>query len=81
MENRVQLHEGGRLIVPANLRKALKIQPGDELILQLENGSLRLIPLQQAVRLAQKAVRKYVPSGTSLVDDLIEARKEEAARE
>lgn len=45
------------------------------------NDLLRLIPLQQAVQIAQKAVQKYIPAGKSLVDDLIQARREEAASE
>jgi len=42
---------------------------------------IRLIPLRQAVNLEQKAVRRYVPKGTSLVDALIQERREEAGRE
>ena len=71
----------GRIVVPVKLRRALGIQPGDEIVLRLENGSIRMIPLRQAVNLAQKTVRQYVPEGTSLVDALIQARREEAGRE
>ena len=71
----------GRIVVPAKLRRALGIRPGDEIVLRLENGSIRMIPLRQAVNLAQKTVRQYVPEGTSLVDALIQARREEAGRE
>jgi hypothetical protein len=38
---------------------------------------LPLIPVQQAVALAQKAVKQYVPKGVSLVDELIKSRREE----
>ena len=71
----------GRIVVPAKFRRALGIRPGDEIVLRLENGSIRMIPLRQAVNLAQKTVRQYVPEGTSLVDALIQARREEAGRE
>jgi bifunctional DNA-binding transcriptional regulator/antitoxin component of YhaV-PrlF toxin-antitoxin module len=81
METRVQIRNGGRFVLPVNFRKALKIKTGDEMILRLEGDSLRLIPLQQAVRMAQKAVRQYVPKGKSLVDDLVQVRREEAAGE
>lgn len=81
METRVQIRNGGRFVLPVNFRKALKIKTGDEMILRLEGDSLRLIPLQQAIRMAQKAVRQYVPKGKSLVDDLVQARREEAAGE
>ncbi|MBS4062038.1 MAG: AbrB/MazE/SpoVT family DNA-binding domain-containing protein [Bacteroidetes bacterium] len=81
METRVRIRDGGRFVVPVNFRKALKIKAGDEILLRLEGDSLRLIPLQQAVLMAQKAVKQYVPKGKSLVDDLIQARREEAAGE
>lgn len=78
MEFRVQMHSGGRFVLPSRLRKELKIKPGDEVILRLENGSVRLLPLAQAVTYAQQTVRRYIKEGTSLVDDLIDSRREEA---
>jgi AbrB family looped-hinge helix DNA binding protein len=81
MENRVQIHKGGRLVVPAKLRKALNIKTGDEVVARLEDGSIRLIPMQQAVAMAQKAVRQVVPPGVSLADELIKARRDEARGE
>ena len=81
MEFRVQIHSGGRFVIPSKLRKELQIKTGDEIVLSLEDGSIRLVPLHQAVRIAQQTVKKYVPKGTSLVADLIQARKEEAMHE
>jgi AbrB family looped-hinge helix DNA binding protein len=81
METRVQVNQGGRFVVPASFRKALKIKAGDEVILRLEDNSIRLIPLQQAVQIAQAAVRQYNPKGESLVNGLIEERRAEADRE
>ena len=81
MEFRVQIRAGGRFVLPSKLRKELQIKAGDEIVLRLENGSVRLVPLHQAVIIAQQTVQKYVPKGTSLVEDLIYARKEEAAHE
>ena len=78
MEITTHIRKGGRIVIPAKLRKALELQAGDELVMRLENGSVRMIPLRQAVNLAQKAVRQYVPKGTSLVDALIQARREDA---
>ena len=81
MEIRTQISKSGRIIVPARLRKALDLQAGDEIVLRLENGSIRMIPLRQAIALAQKKVRKYAPEGISLVDALIDARRVEATGE
>jgi AbrB family looped-hinge helix DNA binding protein len=81
MKFRTQVSKSGRIVVPAKLRRALGIQAGDEILLRLEDSSIRLLPLRQAVRMAQESVRRYVPIGSSLVDALIEARREEASRE
>jgi AbrB family looped-hinge helix DNA binding protein len=81
METRTQLGKNGRIVLPARIRRALEIEPGDEIVLRVEtDGSIRLIPLRQAIRLAQKSVRRYVSKDTSLVDALIDARREEANR-
>jgi antitoxin component of MazEF toxin-antitoxin module len=68
-------------VLSAKLRKELQIKAGDEIVLRLENGSIRLVPLYQAVSLAQQTVKKYVPKGTSLMADLIQARKEAVTHE
>ncbi|RPI82640.1 MAG: AbrB/MazE/SpoVT family DNA-binding domain-containing protein [Chloroflexi bacterium] len=80
MDLKTQINKNGRVIIPARLRKALDLQPGDDIVMRLENNSIRMIPLRQAVELAQKKVRRYIPEGTSLVDELFMARKEEAAK-
>lgn len=76
-----QITKGGRIVVPAKMRKALQIQAGDAVVLRLEDGSLRLIPLREAIRLAQDKVRQYIPEHASLVDDLIQARRAEGKDE
>ena len=81
MESRTVLTKNGRLLLPARFRKALDLKAGDELILRLEKDSIQVIPLQQAVAQAQKLVRKYVPEGTSMVEDLLVMRREESKNE
>jgi len=73
-----KLGEGGRLVIPAEYRKALGLQTGDEVILLLEEGSVRVLTPREAVRRAQAIVRKYIPPGTDLVNDLIADRRREA---
>lgn len=81
MESKVRIDRGGRLVIPANFRKALGIENGDEIVLHLEEDSIRLISLQEAVHQAQDKVKKYVPSTVSLSDELITERREEAKNE
>ncbi len=71
------LEETG-LPIPLEYRQALGIKPGDELVLTLEAGELRVVLPQQALRKAQALVRRYVPEGRSLVDELIAERRRES---
>ncbi len=78
---RVKVAEGGRVVIPAEYRKQLGLRAGDNVILQLDDGEIRLYTVREAIRRAQEMVRRYVPEGVSLVDELIAERRAEAARE
>ena len=73
--------EGGRLVIPAEYRKALDLKPGDDVILVLEEEEIRLMTLRRAIQRAQEIVGRYIPEGRSLSDALIQERREEAASE
>lgn len=75
----VNLGKGGRLVIPAPLRRALDIEPGDELVLTLADGELRITTRGRAIARAQERVRRYTHGEGSLVDDLLDARRAEAA--
>ncbi len=80
-EIRTKLAEGGRIVIPAEYRKALGLHVGDEVILRLEEGEVRLLTPRQAIRRAQAVVRRYVGERRSLVEELIAERRAEAERE
>jgi AbrB family looped-hinge helix DNA binding protein len=75
-----KLGKGGRIVIPAQYRKALRLEPGDKVILVLEDGEVRLLTPHRAVQRAQALVRRYVPPGRALVKELLQERREEAAR-
>lgn len=77
----VQVKDAGRILLPASVRDALLIQEGDFLGMEIVDGEIRLIPLDTAVRRAQELVRRYIPEGSNLVDELIAERRREAERE
>jgi len=72
------LVKGGKVVIPAEYRKALGIDVGDELVLMLEEGSVRVSTPREAIRRAQAAVRSYVPKGKRLSDELIAERRRNA---
>jgi AbrB family looped-hinge helix DNA binding protein len=81
MYRRVRVSEGGRIVIPAEYRNALNMEVGDDVILCLADGEIRLFTPDEAIRRAQEMVRRYVPEGRSLSDELIAERRAEAARE
>lgn len=80
-KKRLKVGPGGRVVIPAEFRRAMEIGEGDVVTAILEDGELRLIGITVAVRKAQAWVRQYVPEGVSLVDELIEERRREAEEE
>ena len=72
---------GGRLVIPAEFRRELGLEVGDEVIIRVEDGELRILTRGEAVKRAQKKVRQYVKQGRSLVDELGAERRAEAGRE
>ena len=78
---RARLAEGGRLVIPAEFRRELALTPGENLILDIRDGELRVRSLRRAVQRAQALVRQYVPEGALLSEALIRDRRDEAARD
>ena len=76
-----KIDKHGRVVIPADYRRALGLRPGDSLTIKLDDGALRLVTLAQAIREAQEFVAKYVDKDRSLVAELIAERRAEAARE
>ena len=70
--------EGGRLVIPVNYRKALGLRPGDEVLITLQDGEIRIVSRRQAISKVQELVRRYVPEGRSLSEELIQERRKEA---
>ena len=80
-ESHTRINENGRVVIPAAFRRALGIQPGETVVLRIENDELRITTLRQRLAKARQLVRKHVPPTTSLVDELIAERREAARRE
>lgn len=77
---RVAVDGSGRLVIPKEMRVSLGIDGGGELVLSVEDGAMTAMTQMEAVRRAQQALRKVVPAGVSLVDELIADRRREARR-
>ena len=72
--------EGGKLAIPARLRKELGFKTGDTVLLELDAGELRVRPLSAAIARAQEIANRYAPERV-LSEELIAERRAEATRE
>ena len=81
MIHHVKMDDNGRVVIPAEMRATLGTQTGGDLVAELQDGIVRLRPLRDVVAEVQAAVRRYVPAGSLLSDELIRDRRLEAERE
>lgn len=78
---RGKLVSGGRLQLPAEMRKALSLGDGDTVLLEVVDGEIHVRPLRDAVSRVQARLREYIPADVSLSDELIADRRAESDSE
>jgi bifunctional DNA-binding transcriptional regulator/antitoxin component of YhaV-PrlF toxin-antitoxin module len=82
MRARARMDQQGRVLSPAECRVAAGLRPGNELLIEsVGEGQLRLRTGERALKEAQAIVARYLPKERNLVQELIDERRREAARE
>lgn len=76
-----KIDKGGRVVVPAEVRKTLGVTPGDEVLLEVDDGEVRLTTRAAVRQRAQARVARHFSGRKSLVDELLAWRRQEAGRE
>lgn len=76
----LRLGSQGRLVIPAELRRRLGLEPGTELVARIEEGRLVLEPPDNVLRRLRQRFAA-LPEGTDLAGELIAERRREAAAE
>ncbi|MFA5507048.1 MAG: AbrB/MazE/SpoVT family DNA-binding domain-containing protein [Vulcanimicrobiota bacterium] len=76
----MKMSEGGRVVVPAEIRKALNVRDGDTVYWELVDGEARLSTKLSRLRRSQQVVQRVAPNrpGMSVVEELLAERKREA---
>jgi hypothetical protein len=59
----------------------LGLEPGSAVVLSVVDHELRIVSLRESIRRSQDIVRKAVPHGTRLSDELLAERRREVARD
>lgn len=81
---RSKLVSGGRLQVPADIRRALGLSDGDAVTLEVVDGRLHVRPYRDVIAEVQARFRANLPPNVSLlgvVDEFIAERRTEAEKE
>ena len=72
---------GGRLVIPAAMRKALGVDIGDEVLLSFEDGEIRISTRLGNIETIRAMVRTLVPESVSVVDEFLKEKYEETESE
>ena len=76
-----RLVSGGRLQLPADVRRELGLADGDQVVMQVVDGALHIRPRRDVLTRIQNMLRPYMPADGSVADELIADRRAEAARD
>lgn len=79
----MKMSEGGRVVIPVEIRKALGLQDGDVVLWEYQDGVARVTSRAAGIARAQAMFQKYFPrrAERSVADELIAERRAEAAAE
>ena len=77
----LQIGNDGRVLIPAELRRQMKIDDSGRLTARIVDGELRLISPSVAIEQFHRYIQDQGLAGGSIVDEFIAERRAEAARE
>ena len=79
----VQVSQGGRIVIPAEIRMKMGVSVGDKVLLSWsdEVHELRIATRKQRLQNAVSLVKRYAISTDSVVDSLIRERRQAALDE
>ena len=78
---KTSIGENGRIIIPARIRKEANLSVGQGIIINLQNGELKISSYHTQLKNIQETVKSYTQNKGSLVDKLFELRKEDKTHE
>ena len=77
-----RLEKSGRILVPASVRRRLGLSEGSHVVVKVEpSGALEITSRSQALSKVREEIRRYIPAGRDLAEELIRDRRAEVERE
>ena len=74
---RAKLASGGRLHLPAEIRRKLGLADGDQVVMQVIDGVLQVRPARDILTRIQNMLRPYAPVEGLVSEELIAERRSE----
>ena len=78
---KTKVAEGGRIVIPAAMRKALGLKVGKAVTLTLNESGLHVSTREAALHRIDELMKDKIRPERSVVDELISERRKEAANE
>ena len=72
---RGKMVSGGRLHIPADMRRALGLADGDPVLFRILDGALHVSPVHEALSKVRSRLRAYIPVGECLSGEIIVDRR------
>ncbi len=79
----VQVSQGGRIVIPAEMRQKMGVEVGDQVLLNWseEDQALRVATRKQRLLHARELVKRYAVKNGSVVDAFIQERRQASSEE
>jgi AbrB family looped-hinge helix DNA binding protein len=78
------MSQGGRVVIPAELREKLQFKQGDQLLMEIKDGALVVTSKAHRIEQMRDEIRSAMPpvaEGRSIVDEFIAERRAEALKD
>lgn len=79
----MKISEGGRVVIPATIRRSLDLNEGDTVVWDILNGEVHLSTRKKQLEKARALFQKSTPPGTQpqLVQDFLNERRNDTERD
>jgi AbrB family looped-hinge helix DNA binding protein len=77
---RLKIDSAGRIVIPAEMRAAMLVKPGDTVTAEVVNGEFRMVSPDVVLQQIRSLAQQHKKPGVDEVDEFIADRREEARR-
>lgn len=71
-----KIDSGGRIVIPAEIRKDMKVGSGDDIMFHFKDGELKILNPKETIEKIRAKAKKLKKPGENVTDDFLRLRKE-----